>query len=325
MDDRSLIQRLQGRRMLQWIIAYAAVAWGVAEATGFAIDNYGLSRTLLDVVLFLLLVSLLALIVLVWFHGLRGRQRVTRVEAALLGTLLISAVGGSLWLAAGRVDAAAASTEDAVAVELGDNAIAVLPFRSSVGDRELAWLARGIPELVSIQLARMDGFRVVSGQRVFDVLRQLDVAEDSDMPAGLEQRVTRLSGAHLAVSGSVFGGPGDLAIAATLSDVGTGEILASAETRGSDVFDLVDEVSRSLRVQLGDAPETDARTTALLTTGSVEAYRAYEQGRQAALRFQPQEAATHLRRAVGIDPSFALAHFRLALALFSLGESLEAT
>lgn len=327
MKPERMIDKLQERMVLRWLVAYAAVAWGLAEATGLLIDNYGLSRTLLDVVLFLILVSFFVLLVLVWFHGQRGPQRVTRLEGGLLGVLLVIAIGGSLWIASGEASAnpGRLSNEDVVA-DLGAGSVAVLPFHNEVEDRQFTWLARGVPELLSTHLAQHDGLRVVSGQRVFDILRQLGVAEDEAVPEGLERRVTELSGARLAITGSVFGGADDLTMTSSLSDVSTGEIRASANARGSDVFTLVDEVSRGLLRQIrGEADAPGLATVAQLTTGDVEAYRAYDEGRQALMRFRYDDAAEHFGRAVEIDSTFSLAHFRLALALYSTGQVFEAT
>ena len=83
-----LIEALRRRKFSRWLIGYAAAAWGLAEATGFLVDTYGAPRRLIDVVLFLLLVCLFVLIVLVWHHGERGPQRITRREGGLLGALL---------------------------------------------------------------------------------------------------------------------------------------------------------------------------------------------------------------------------------------------
>jgi CBS domain containing-hemolysin-like protein len=120
-SDQSLIEALRRRKFSHWILAYAAAAWAVAEATGFAIDNYAVPRRLLDVVLFLILVFFFVLIVLVWCHGEQGPQRVSQREGGLLGVLFAVAAIGSVWIAtADRVPAAAIAVEDFVVADHGE-------------------------------------------------------------------------------------------------------------------------------------------------------------------------------------------------------------
>ncbi len=327
MSNRGVLEALRRRRIFHWLLVYAAGAWASAEATGFLVDNYGLPRTLLDVVLFLLLVSLFVLLVLVWYHGERGPQPVGRTEGGLLAALAAVGLAGSLWIASGDARPGPLAAVEPVVADLGERSIAVLPFRSSVEDASLGWLDRGIAELVSTHLAQLGDLKVVSGQRIFDLLSQLGAAEDGPVPEALEHRLIRVSGARSIVRGSVFGQGGDLTIAATLADAASGEIQASATARGADVFRLVDEVATSLRAQLSRAgsPAGQLASTRVLTTPDIEAFRAYQQGREAHLRFRYGDAVRHFQQAVELDSAFALAHFRLALALSALGRSSEAT
>lgn len=327
MSNQSVIEALRRRKFSHWILGYAAGAWAVAEATGFAIDNYAAPRRLLDVVLFLILVFFFVLIVLVWYHGEQGPQRVSRREGGLLSSLFAVAAVGSVWIAtADGVPAAALAVEDVVVADLGEGSVAVLPFRSTVDASELAWLERALAELLSTHLAQANDLRVVSGQRIFDLLAQLGVQEGEDLPESTEARLMELSGASLIVTGSIYGRRGDLTIVATLVDASTGEIRASSESRGGDVFALVDELSRDLRSQIGSLSASVTLTpTAELTTRDIEAYRAYEDGRLAYSRFHYRDAAEHFGRALELDSAFALARFRRGLTLLQLGEISEAT
>lgn len=326
MSSSGLIETIQRRRLPHWLVVYAATAWGFTEATGFLIDNYGVPQYLLDLVLFLLLVLFFVVVVLAWYHGERGPQPPTRVEGVLLGLLLFVAVGGSIWISTVRADSREGpAPEGIVVVDLGVRSLAVLPFRSTVEDPGFAWLDRGIAELLSTNLAQVDDLRVVSGQRIVDLLAQLGVEPGGEIPEWIVPTLVELSGARLAVSGSIFGEPGDLTIAATLADASTGEIRASARARGADVFPLVDEIADGLRDGIEAGAEVrELKSIASLTTGSVDAYRAYEEGRRAFHRFLYADAAAHFERALAIDSTFALARFRRALSLHQLGSVSEA-
>lgn len=317
------VAALGERRVFRWVVAYAAVSWGLVEATGFTIDNYALPRRTLDVVLFLIAVFFPTTLVLVWYHGQKGRQRVGRVEATLLLALAAVAIGGSFSIATRPQTTPAPQAYGVAEVEdLGEGSVAVLPFRNSVADPAFEWLGRGLADLLSTHLAQLENLRVVSGQRLFDLMRQEGWGNEPRVPTGHESRIARRAGARHLVTGSVFGTPGDLAITVTLQDARTGEISASSSARGQDVFGLVDRVSAQLSSQIAGRPIAPSELTSVsrMTTTSFEAYREFQLGRQAHERYDYREAVEHFRRAVALDSSFALAHFRLAGALYSLND-----
>ena len=321
-----VFEALKERRAWRWLVAYAAASWGLTEATDFLIDNYGLSRTLLDVLLFLILVFLPIVLTLVWFHGAKGHQRVTRAEGVILAALLAVGAIGSVWIATGEAApsvAALAAVEPAV--DLGEGSVAVLPFNNSIADPDLEWLDRGLAELLATHLAQLDGLKVVSAQRVSDLLRQNGMGDLRQVPVGLEPQITRLAGARLMVTGSVYGRRESLAITANLADARTGEILASANARGSDVFAVVDSIALAMSRQITGAPfePTELASAAQMTTTNVEAYREYQAGREAFALFHYREAEGRFRRAVELDSAFALAQFSLGMALFNLGSPTE--
>jgi tetratricopeptide (TPR) repeat protein/TolB-like protein len=325
MSVEGLFKRIQRRRLPHWLVVYAATSWGCLEATGFAIENFGAPERLLDVVLFLLLVFLPVVIILTWYHGERGPQRPTRVEGALLGSLLCIAIVGAVWIASTGSPLDASVPDDVIAVDMGERSLAVLPFRSTVEDPGLEWLDRGIAELLSTKLAQIDDLRVVSSQRLVDLLTQLGVQPRGAVPDEIAPVLMELSGARLVVTGSVFGQPGDVTITAELVEVSSGHIRASASARGADVIALVDEIAVRLRAGIDPAGvHAELASVATLTTSSVDAYRAYDEGRRASQRFLNAEAAAHYGRALELDPSFALARFRRALSLYQLGSISEA-
>ena len=325
MSVESLFATIQRRRLPHWLVVYAATAWGCLEATGFAIDNFGAPQGLLDVVLFLLVVLLPTVVVITWYHGERGPQRPTRVEGALLSTLFVIAVGGTAWIVSTGSELGASVPDDILTVDLGERSLAVLPFRSTVDDSGLDWLDRGIAELLSTKLAQIDDVRVVSSQRLFDLLGQLGVRSGGAVPDAIAPVLVELSGARLVVTGSVFGTPDDLTITSELVEASSGHIRASASARGDDVIALVDEVAVRLRDGIDPATErAELVSIASLATSSVDAYRAYDDGRRASQRFLHAEAAAHFERALELDSTFALARFRRGLSLYQLGRISEA-
>ena len=319
-EPLSTLDALRKRRMFHWVLGYVAGAWGIVEATGFAVDAYGLSRSVLDVVVFLIAVGFPITLVLVWYHGRKGRQRVTRTEAAILALLVAVAAAMSYRIAAADTGVRAASAAEAF-VDLGERSVVVFPFRNGLADPEYGWLDRGLAEMLATHLAQIEGLRVVSEARIFDLLRQLGFDRDDRVPEGLESEITRLAGAHRMLTGSILGTPEAMSIDAKLTDLHTGEILASTEARGANVFSLVDRVSEQLAGQAGDAWRANQEMASVtqLATANVQAFSAFQRGREARIHYLSQDAIEHLRRAVELDPTFAKAHFELGLAYHQTG------
>ena len=320
----SLWRELRERRVPQILLLYAGAGWALAEGVGFFVEHYDWSRRVLDVTVFLLVVGLPAAAVVGWYHGARGPQRPTRREATLLGALLLVAAAGTLWIATAEQPSAAALAASGGPPSVEEGAIAVMPLRNALRPDSLAWLGRGSASLLETNLAQLPDARVVSGQRLFDLLRMEGVEDSLSIPEEMATAVARRSGAQFMVTGSILGRPEALSMNVSLVELESGRIVAATSARGSaaDVFALVDRISRDLSTQVTSsrAEPTELTPVAELTTGDLTALRAFEAGLQARRRFHLREAVQHFERAVELDPEFALAHLNLAFLYGQLSD-----
>ncbi|UCG76288.1 MAG: hypothetical protein JSV95_03015 [Gemmatimonadota bacterium] len=325
-----LFEQIRRRRVVQILLVYAGAAWVLAEASQFLVENYDYSRKLLDTVVYLLVVGFPAAVVIAWYHGERGPQRPTLTESALLSILAVIGLSGAYQIAS-RPELDEPPLEEAV-IDLGSASVAIIPFDNQIADPELAWLGQGLAELLTTGLAQLDALRVVSGQRLYDLLRQEGRQGAEAIPNDLAMRLSRRAGARYMVRGTVLGSQDDITLNASLIDLRSGVVAAASRARGSDAFAVVDQVSAELSGQiLAAATERRGRSATLLaaelapvsqiTTGDIEAYRAYQEGLQAERRFRRQEARAHYERAIQLDPGFALAHARLAGREMDAGNS----
>ncbi len=294
-------------------MGYAVGAWIAAQVAGFFVEQGYVGRTLLDVVLYLLIVGFFAMLVVMWYHGEEGHQKAQRVEVILMMALLAIAVGGSAIVATrDRGPEADLAGVDPV-VDLGDRSVAVLPFENDLTDPSMAWLDRGVSELLATDLSQVESLRVVGGQRIIDLMRQIGEEDSRIVPEEQRTRVTQMAGARYMLSGRIVGQGDNVVLIASLIDADTGEIAAAAREQGPDVFAVVDAVSRELvTTVLAPANGGSMASVTEMTTTNLEAYAAYQRGLEARHLFLFPEAAEHFGRAVEIDSTFALAHFQLA-------------
>jgi len=303
---------LKERRAVRFTVGYAVAAWIAAQVIGFFVEQEYVGRTVLDVTLWLLAVGFLATLVLVWFHGQEGQQRVHRVEAVLLGALGVMALGGSVVVATrGPADLQIDSRD--IFIDLGDRSIAVLPFENELTDPALAFLDRGVSELLATDLAQVEDLSVVGGQRLIDLMRQLGDQDSRVIPQELRTAVTKLAGARYMLTGSILGTSDNVIIVASLEDTFTGKIEAATRQQGSDVFAVVDAVSADLLENALAPGSTGALApVADLTTRDLDAFAHYERGREAQRRFLFEEAQEHFEAALAIDSAFARAWVSLS-------------
>lgn len=318
MDLASLREQLRRRKVVQWGLAYAAGAWGLLQGLEYVSDTFGWPRQLQQVATLALLVGLPVVLVIAWYHGDRGEQRVTAVELAII-TLLFLLGGGIFWryergldetpapaamAPAGTGPTAAPAAASAVAP--GQGSVAVLPFVNMSDAPGNDYFSDGLAEEILNALAQIPGLRVPSRTSSFSFRdRQVDLKAVADA----------LRVAHV-LEGSVRRDGQRIRVTAQLIDARSDSHLWSKtwDRQLEDVFsvqeEIAREIARSLEVQFsgGGGPRS-------VGTSNVAAYEHYLQGRhlwrqrgEGPLR----ESIGQFEQAIALDPGFARAHSGLA-------------
>ncbi|MGD8495318.1 MAG: CsgG/HfaB family protein [Gemmatimonadales bacterium] len=245
-----LFRQLKEKHLFRTAVVYAGGAWLMLEATGFFVDTYALSRHIIDVVVLLAVLGFPAALIISWFHGEKGRQDVARSEAALLLVLaVLAAVGTYRITTASEVTAnrsggaAAPSSVRTASEDLGARSIAVIPFTNATGLDSLDWIGSGVSDMLTTSLARSGDMRVVSPQRLFELLRAAGRQETDVIPDDVAMQVAGDAGAHRMVRGSVLGTLEDLVLDVQLIDLSDGTVVAGDRLRGDDVFTMSDSLA----------------------------------------------------------------------------------
>src|SRR6476619_5962525 len=85
-------QRLKQRKLVQWGIAYVAAAFALLQGIDIVAQQFGWPEAVRRGFTLALVVGFLVTLVLAWYHGERGAQRVTGTELLIIG--LVLALGG---------------------------------------------------------------------------------------------------------------------------------------------------------------------------------------------------------------------------------------
>ncbi len=77
----SLLDRLKQRKVFQWTVAYVAGAWVTVQVMDVIAEPWGLTAGLVRSAQAILALGLPLVLVLAWYHGEQGRQRVSAPES----------------------------------------------------------------------------------------------------------------------------------------------------------------------------------------------------------------------------------------------------
>ncbi len=310
-----VLERVSERKLFQWAIAYVAGGWLLLELLGFVAETFGWPDAIVRGATVLLGAGLFVTLVLAWFHGERGHQRVGGVELLMLAALLLIA-GVAVRLVTGAEQPEEGARESVLAPLAGassveDASIAILPFENQSADPENEYFSDGITDDIITQLAKIGGLKVISRT---SAMQYRDRAERSLREIGQQLGVaTILEGAVRRVGDRVR-------INAQLVDARTDRHLWAEsydqELTAANIFaiqsDVALEIARALQAAL--VPEVGERIRRA-PTASLEAYDLYARGRYLwgkATRESLEASIDFFQQAITADSSYALAYSGLA-------------
>lgn len=220
--------------------------------------------------------------------------------------------------------------------------VAVLYFDNTTGDQQLDWLRTGIPEMVVTDLSQSADLEVVSTDRLYEIVTDLQRADDRVLSQEVVRAVAERTGVTNVVVGSYVKAGDAIRINVRLQEVGTGRIVASERVEGAgedSLFRMVDDLSQRIRSRIqslradvsaallsrpGDAdPAPLDRSLSEVSTTSIEAFRYYAEGVEMHERARADEAIILFEKAIAIDDTFAMAYAKLAVARGNIGHFAE--
>jgi adenylate cyclase len=182
--------------------------------------------------------------------------------------------------------------------------IAVLPFQNMSGDPEQEYFADGIVEDITTALSRFKTLFVIARNSTFTYKGK---AADA-------RQIGRELGVRYMLEGSVRKAAKRLRITAQLIDTTTGVHLWADRFDGAieDIFDLQDHVTMSVVGAITPSVERAEIDRAVLkSTDSLAAYDHYMRGIASTYQWTNEstsEALRQYRKAIALDPKFALAY-----------------
>ncbi|MBS0486842.1 MAG: adenylyl cyclase, partial [Proteobacteria bacterium] len=303
-----LLQRLRERKLVQWALAYIAAAFAFIQVLDVIAQRFGWPDQLEKLLILALAIGFFVVLVIAWYHGEKGAQRVTSTELVILA-LLLAIGGGLLWRFARVPSFVPAATQSAAktnppAEVISEKSIAVLPFVNMSGDVKQDYFSDGMSEELLNALAQVKDLKVAGRTSSFYYK-----GKNEDL-----RTIGKALGVANILEGSVRQQGDKVRITAQLIRVADDTHLWSHAYDGdlSDVFALQENIARAITDQLKVALVGEQKTRLVpVSTTNPEAHSLYLQAtaifdRRDSPRFP--DAIADLQQAIQLDPNYARAH-----------------
>ncbi len=242
----------------------------------------------------------------------------------LVKWIAIAAAIAVAFAAAIGVRYATSSRPGTAAVQGPVTSLAIVPFFNASGDSSLNWMGSSIAETLSTDMGQSAHLRLVSPDRLQQVLSDLRVSPQSQLDLQTIKRIAEFTHADTVVFGQFEKIGEQIRISATIADL-TNDRNISLNTdvpNEQQLLASLDKLAGDVREKLATNPEVLKELEAHsqhVATKSIPALRSYNEGLQLARAGNDTQAVTKFEDATTQDPSFAMAYSRLAQTYAALG------
>nr|NIM20213.1 tetratricopeptide repeat protein [Candidatus Latescibacterota bacterium]NIM21950.1 tetratricopeptide repeat protein [Candidatus Latescibacterota bacterium]NIM65968.1 tetratricopeptide repeat protein [Candidatus Latescibacterota bacterium]NIO02376.1 tetratricopeptide repeat protein [Candidatus Latescibacterota bacterium]NIO29286.1 tetratricopeptide repeat protein [Candidatus Latescibacterota bacterium] len=209
-------------------------------------------------------------------------------------------------------------TKEVIAQE---NSMAIMYFENMEDPEDSNKTAEMMTSLLTTGLGGSEYIKVLSRQRVQDILEQLGKGDREAADRTTASEVAKRAGVNWAMTGTVIQTEPNLVVTADIWHTMTGEVRATQRItgeKGEDIFTAVDKLIRGFREDLALPEAGLGRKVADVTTHSESAYRYYLEGQDLFRNWAFDQAAQSQRQALELDSTFAMAYLELARNIWVL-------
>jgi TolB-like protein/rhodanese-related sulfurtransferase/Flp pilus assembly protein TadD len=323
----SLFAELKRRNVIRMSGAYLALGWVVTQVTATVAPALGMPEWTLKLVVWLGIAAFPLVVAFSWVYELtpegfrreselpattgQRSQTARRLDYITIGMVVVAL----LLLVAQRSLLAGRESAGTVA---GLRSIAVLPFENFSADPSQAYFADGISADLITDLARLPGLMVIARNSSFSYkgksVKPQQIAQELGVRYLLEGSVQR-QGDRLRINAQLVDAVGGQHLWADRYDGAAGDIFALQDK-------VIGEIMTALRLELSDNQGAGAAGS---DTTNPAAYDSLLQGMQhlhQGSEAETQAAIADFESAAALDPNYGRAHAALAMAYYTIVESL---
>jgi eukaryotic-like serine/threonine-protein kinase len=240
-------------------------------------------------------------------------QTMSRRWKILVPAAVVSAalVGGGLYL---RSRPATPLTEK--------DTIVLADFNNSTSD---TIFDDTLKQALAVDLEQSPFLNVLSDRRVGETLRLMGRSPHDRVTRELAQEICLRTGSKALLAGSISRLENEYVVGLEAVGCGNGDSLAKEQAEASskeEAVRMLSKVAASLRAKLGESLASVQKFDVPIeaTTPSLEALKTFSMGVKTQQERGDAEAIPFLRRAIELDPNFAMAYARLAVSYANNGQ-----
>ncbi len=184
-----------------------------------------------------------------------------------------------------------------------------------------------LKQALAVQLEQSPYLHLVPESRIQEALRYMGRKPDERITADVAREISLREGIKAVLTGSIASLGNHYAITVAAVNPQSGDSLAREQMEADSkeqVLKSLDKAASSLRQKLGESlasVQQFAKPLEQATTSSLDALQAFSQGQAEHQKTDDVAAIPHLKRAVELDPNFAMAYATLGVAYGNLGVS----
>jgi hypothetical protein len=180
---------------------------------------------------------------------------------------------------------------------------------------------------MAVQLEQSPFLSLISEERILHTLSLMGQSSDARLTPELAHEICERTASAAVLDGSIANLGSQYVLGLRAKNCRTGDILDEEQVevaRKEDVLNALTEIASKFRRRVGESLATvEKHDTPLAdaTTPSLEALKAYSTAWKVSASHDPAAAIPFFKRALEIDPKFAIAYASLGLFLSSMGET----
>jgi eukaryotic-like serine/threonine-protein kinase len=201
--------------------------------------------------------------------------------------------------------------------------IVLADFTNTTGDPVFDGTLR---QGLAVQLSQSPFLSIISDDRVEQTLRQMSQPANARLTPQIARELCRRTQSAAVLDGAISQIGAQYSLILKAVNCASGEMLASTEAQANDknhVLDALGKVATNMRGKLGESLSTVEKFSTPLeqaTTPSLEALQAYSLGTEKNLQGESTPSLPFFKRAIQLDPNFAMAYVGLGYTYWTIGE-----
>jgi serine/threonine protein kinase/tetratricopeptide (TPR) repeat protein len=247
-----------------------------------------------------------------------GGRKLWKVLVPAAVVIVAALVGGSFYF---RSRSAAPATNATPLTE--KDTVVLADFDNTTGD---VVFDGALKQALAVQLGQSPFINILSDRKVGETMRLMGRQTSTRITPDVARELCVRTGSKAIVLGSISNLGGQFVIGVDAVGCSSGDTLAKEQEEAAskqDVLKALSKAAASLRTKLGESlasvQKFDVPVEA--TTPSLEALKAYSMGITTGRSKGDAEAIPFMKRAIELDPNFAMAYVGIAVEYSNLGQA----